>query len=36
MVDLIAPKHLFVVLVIVLLVAVVVRLKRTLRRGSDD
>jgi hypothetical protein len=36
MVDLIAPKHLFVVLLIVLLVVVVVRLKRTLRRGSDD
>ena len=36
MVDLIAPKHLLVVLVIVLLVVVTVRIKRTLRRDSDD
>lgn len=36
MVDLFAPKHALVVLFIVLLVVVAVRLKRTLRRDSDD
>jgi hypothetical protein len=34
--DLFAPKHLLVVALVVLVVITVVRLRRTLRRESDD